>query len=71
MLMIRPETPEDAAAIRHINEEAFGQKQEAEIIEKLRSRGALTVSLIAVQDNEIVGHISFSPDKNRIGTFEF
>jgi putative acetyltransferase len=63
MLIIRQETPEDVAAIRHVNEEAFGQKEEAEIIEKLRSRGALTVSLVAVQGNEIVGHISFSPVK--------
>jgi putative acetyltransferase len=61
MLIIRPETPEDAAAIRHVNEEAFGQKEEAEIIEKLRSRGMLTISLVAVQDSEIVGHIAFSP----------
>ena len=61
MAIIRQETPEDAAAIRHVNEEAFGQKEEAEIIEKLRSRGALTISLVAVQDNEIVGHIAFSP----------
>lgn len=61
MTVIRPETPEDAAAIRHVNEEAFGQKEEAEIVEKLRSRGVLTISLVAVQDSEIVGHIAFSP----------
>jgi putative acetyltransferase len=63
MLIIRPETTEDEAAIRHVNEEAFGQKEEAEIIEKLRSRGVLTISLVAVQDNDIVGHIAFSPVK--------
>jgi putative acetyltransferase len=63
MLIIRQETPEDAAAIRHVNEEAFGQKEEAEIVEKLRSRGVLTISLVAVQDNEIIGHIAFSPVK--------
>ncbi|HEX7365375.1 MAG TPA: hypothetical protein VF366_09440 [Dehalococcoidia bacterium] len=33
--IIRPETAEDAAAIRRINEEAFGQPEEAELIEKL------------------------------------
>jgi len=63
MLIIRPETSKDIAAIRHINEEAFGQKEEAEIVEKLRRRGVLTISLVAVQDNEIVGHIAFSPVK--------
>lgn len=61
MIIIRPETPEDAPAIRHVNEEAFGQKEEAEIVDKLRGRGVLTISLVAVQDGEIVGHIAFSP----------
>jgi putative acetyltransferase len=63
MLKIRPETPEDEVAIRHVNEDAFGQKEEGELIEKLRNRGVLTLSLVAVQDNEIVGHIVFSPVK--------
>ncbi|MFC1993206.1 GNAT family N-acetyltransferase [Chloroflexota bacterium] len=61
MLTIRPETPEDETRIRHVNEEAFGQKEEGEIVEKLRNRGALTISFVAVQDGEIVGHIAFSP----------
>jgi len=63
MLIIRSETPGDEAAIRDINEEAFGQKEEAELIEKLRNRGVLALSLVAVQDNEVVGHIAFSPVK--------
>ncbi len=63
LLIIRTETPEDEAEIRHVNEEAFGQKEEGELIEKLRNRGVLTISLIAVHDNEIVGHIAFSPIK--------
>ena len=63
MLIIRLEKPEDKAAIRHVNEEAFGQKEEAEIIEKLRNRGVLTLSLVAVQDDRTVGHIAFSPVK--------
>ena len=63
MLTIRPEKPEDKAAIRHINEEAFGRKVEAELIEKLQNRGMLTLSLVAIQDNKTVGHISFSPVK--------
>ena len=35
MPTIRPEAPEDAAAIRLLNEQAFGQKSETGIIEKL------------------------------------
>ena len=63
MLVIRPETLEDEAAIRRVNEEAFGQKEEGELIEKLRHRGVLTLSLVAVEDSGVVGHIAFSPAK--------
>ncbi|MFC2049559.1 GNAT family N-acetyltransferase [Chloroflexota bacterium] len=63
MPTFRPEAPEDVAAIRLLNEQAFGQKSEARIIEKLRNRGLLTISLVAIQDNKIVGHIAFSPVK--------
>ena len=61
MLTIRMETPEDIGAIRYVNEQAFGQEAEAEIVEKLRKRVALTLSLVAIQGNEVVGHIAFSP----------
>src|SRR4030043_1267540 len=63
MLTIRQETPEDMPAIRYVNEQAFGGTVEADIVEKLRHRGALTLSLIAIQDNEIIGHIAFSSVK--------
>jgi len=61
LLIIGPETPEDVESIRHVNEQAFGQEEEAKIIEKLREHGALTISLVAVQDGEVIGHIAFSP----------
>ena len=61
MPIIRPETPEDIDSIRHVNEQAFGQENEAELIEKLRNHGVLAISLVAVQDGEVVGHIAFSP----------
>lgn len=63
MLTIRREIPEDIASIRYVNEQAFDQNGEAELVEKLRNRGVLTLSLVAVQDDEIVGHIAFSPVK--------
>ena len=61
MLVIRSETPEDVDSIRYVNEQAFGQEDESKLIEKLRKRGVLTISLVAVHDGEIVGHIAFSP----------
>jgi putative acetyltransferase len=57
---VRRETPQDAVAIRAVNEQAFDRAAEADLIEALRRRGALTLSLVALQE-EIVGHIAFSP----------
>lgn len=39
----------------------FGNGTEAQLIESLRAAGALTVSLVAIMDEALVGHISFSP----------
>lgn len=61
MLSVRRETPEDIEAIHYVNEQAFGGKQEADIVDALRNRGAVTLSLVAVRGNKIVGHILFSP----------
>lgn len=60
MLIIRRETPEDIESIRRVNEKAFGQDNESRLVDKLRNRGFLIISLIAVHDGEIVGHIAFS-----------
>ena len=61
MATIRRETPEDIDSIRYVNEQAFGQKEEAGLIDKLRNRDIVILSLVAVQADQIVGHILFSP----------
>ena len=61
MLNIRREMPEDVDSIRYVNEQAFVQKQEVELIDKLRNRDLVTLSLVAVEADQIVGHILFSP----------
>jgi putative acetyltransferase len=61
MLTIRAETPEDIPAIHPINTAAFGQANEADLVEALRQHNALTISLVAVQDGQLVGHIALSP----------
>jgi len=61
MRLIRPEQPADHAAIRHVHTLAFGQPNEADLVDALRRHQALTISLVAEQDNHIVGHIAFSP----------
>jgi putative acetyltransferase len=60
-MIIRPEAPPDAAAIRFVNEQAFGGSGEANAIAALRDRGAATLSLVAVIDERVVGHIFFTP----------
>jgi putative acetyltransferase len=61
MVTILRERKEDANAIRFVLEEAFGQSSEADLVDALRRRGALTLSLVALREDEVVGHIVFSP----------
>ena len=61
MLLIRPERPQDTAAIRQVNEQAFGRPDEANLVDALRTRGKAVVSLVGVERDRLVGHIFFSP----------
>lgn len=61
MLTIRPEQPEDIAVVRALNEAAFGRPDEADIVDALRAACPDLVSLVAVEDKQVVGHILFSP----------
>jgi len=63
---IRNETPADMAAIRQITQEAFAgtghsSGTEGAIIDRLRAAGTLSLSLVAVEDGEVIGHAAFSP----------
>ena len=58
---IREERAEDADAVARVNEAAFGGPEEAAIVRSLREHGAVTLSLVAVLDGEVVGHVLYSP----------
>jgi len=60
MIEIRPERPGDAAAVREVNRLAFGQEDEAALVDSLRNGGHAVVSLVADDGGNIVGHILFS-----------
>ena len=60
-VIIRQEKLEDIDAIYLVNKQAFGGKKEPELVNNLRKRNVVTVSLVAEQDGRIVGHILFSP----------
>lgn len=76
-MIIRPEEANDANAIRHITQQAFAGAEhssgtEGAIIDGLRAAGTLTLSLVAEDNGEIVGHVAFSPvtvDGRDVGWF--
>jgi putative acetyltransferase len=59
-VLIRPETAADGNAIRHVNRLAFGQDDEALLVDALRDDGYVQVSLVAERAGQVVGHILFS-----------
>jgi putative acetyltransferase len=61
MTTIRPERTEDVEAIDAIHAASFPTLAEARLVRLLRATGKLTVSLVAEDDGEVVGHVGFSP----------
>jgi len=60
VVAIRPEEPADRSAIRAVVTAAFGRAVEAELVDRLRDDGGSVISLVAVEDGRIVGHVLFS-----------
>jgi putative acetyltransferase len=57
---IRPAELSDRAAIHEVVEQAFGQKLEAELVDRLVAGGDTVLELVAEADGRIVGHVLFS-----------
>ena len=60
MIEIREEHPGDVTAVRDVNKRAFGQDQEGNIVDALRSNRATLLSLVATLRGQVVGHIMYS-----------
>ena len=59
--MVRPEGADDHEAIYSLNVAAFdGRTEEADLVDALREDGDLLLSLVAIENDEIVGHVAFS-----------
>lgn len=61
MIEIHEEHPLDITPIRDVHIRAFGQSQEVEIVDQLRQNCNDLLSLVATLENQVVGHILFSP----------
>lgn len=61
MITIQQERPEDIVMVRAVNEAAFGRPAEAEVVDLIRAACPDAVSLVAVDDGQVVGHVLFSP----------
>lgn len=61
MIEIREEREDDYDAVQIVNDRAFGTPEEGRIVNTLREICPGTLSLVAVSDEKIVGHIFFSP----------
>ena len=75
-MIIRKETDADFEAITEVTIAAFktlpiSNHTEQFIIKGLRTAGVLTISLVAQVEDQIVGHIAFSPVKITDGTKEW
>jgi len=63
VITVRPERIEDYTAIHEVHVLAFGREVEARLVESLRQSTNFTpeLSLVAVKNGRVVGHILFSP----------
>lgn len=59
-MIIRREEPNDIAAIHTVNEAAFPTSLEANLVDDLRAEGDAIISLVAIDGDDIIGHILLS-----------
>ena len=64
-MIIREEQAGDIDGIREVELLAFGRAAEPDLVDTLRAHGKVTLSLVAEDGGQIVGHVMFTP--GRIG----
>ena len=60
-MLIRPENNADYPAVKRLNELAFESTVEANLVDVLRKQASPYISLVAVEDDALLGHILFTP----------
>jgi putative acetyltransferase len=61
VVTVRAENLGDIAAVRRVNEIAFGGANEAALVDALRTAAEPYISLVAIESRQVIGHIFFSP----------
>ena len=60
-MTIRAKRAGDAPAIHAVHAASYPTEAEADLVDRLREAGRLSVSLVAEEAGEVVGHVGFSP----------
>ncbi|AIN62676.1 putative acetyltransferase [Providencia stuartii] len=61
-MLIRVEIPVDAMGIDKLLRDTFPTEAEADLVQKLREDGLLTLGVVATNDNgEVIGYVGFTP----------
>ncbi len=59
-MQVRAAREQDMPAIRHLTEAAFGQPDEADLVDRLIADNDAVISLVAEHDGTLAGHVMFS-----------
>lgn len=60
-IRIRPETDADMADVFKVNAATFPTAAEAKLVDSLRGSADSFISLVAVDEQDVIGHIMFTP----------
>src|SRR5690349_15709396 len=60
-IKIRSEGAKDIDQVRAILEAAFPTEADSKLVDTLRTNGKASLSLVPVDDEQVLGHILFSP----------
>ena len=61
MITIRAKVAEDIASIHRINSQAFSRAMKADLVEALRTNGKVICSFVVVIEQNMSGHVLFTP----------
>jgi putative acetyltransferase len=61
LVLLRSESPARMAGIYAVHAASFPTPAEAQLVDALRSAGQLSISLVAIENDRVIGHVGFSP----------